>query len=88
MISLVEGATRQKTPNEIALTILLSALTFIFLLVIIALKPFGIYAQRGLLDHDADRAPGLPDPDDHRRAAQRDRHRRAWTASCSATSSR
>src|SRR5471030_116361 len=41
MISLVEGATRQKTPNEIALTILLSALTFIFVLVIIALKPFG-----------------------------------------------
>jgi K+-transporting ATPase ATPase B chain len=45
MISLVEGATRQKTPNEIALTILLSALTFIFLLVIIALKPFGAYAN-------------------------------------------
>jgi K+-transporting ATPase ATPase B chain len=45
MISLVEGATRQKTPNEIALTILLSALTFIFLLVIITLKPFGVYAN-------------------------------------------
>jgi K+-transporting ATPase ATPase B chain len=45
MISLVEGATRQKTPNEIALTILLSALTFIFLLVIITLKPFGLYAN-------------------------------------------
>ena len=45
MISLVEGATRQKTPNEIALTILLSALTFIFLLVIIALKPFGMYSN-------------------------------------------
>ncbi len=45
MISLVEGATRQKTPNEIALTILLSALTFIFLLVIVALKPFGIYSD-------------------------------------------
>ena len=44
MISLVEGATRQKTPNEIALTILLSALTFIFVLVIIALKPFGTYS--------------------------------------------
>ena len=44
MISLVEGAKRQKTPNEIALTILLSALTFIFLLVIITLKPYGIYA--------------------------------------------
>jgi K+-transporting ATPase ATPase B chain len=45
MISLVEGAKRQKTPNEIALTILLSALTFIFLLVIITLKPFGVYAS-------------------------------------------
>ncbi|MFI5358309.1 MAG: potassium-transporting ATPase subunit KdpB, partial [Opitutales bacterium] len=47
MISLVEGASRQKTPNEIALTILLSALTFIFLLVIVALKPFGLYANVG-----------------------------------------
>jgi K+-transporting ATPase ATPase B chain len=45
MIAMVEGASRQKTPNEIALTILLSGLTIIFLLVIIALKPFGIYAN-------------------------------------------
>ena len=44
MIALVEGATRQKTPNEIALTILLAALTFIFLLVCVTLKPFGIYS--------------------------------------------
>jgi len=44
MISLVEGAKRQKTPNEIALTILLSALTLIFLLVCITLKPFGVYS--------------------------------------------
>lgn len=44
MISMVEGASRQKTPNEIALTILLSALTLIFLLVVVTLKPFGIYA--------------------------------------------
>ncbi len=44
MISLVEGAKRQKTPNEIALTILLSALTLVFLLVCITLKPFGIYS--------------------------------------------
>ena len=44
MIALVEGAQRQKTPNEIALTILLSALTFIFLLVCVTLKPFGIYS--------------------------------------------
>ena len=47
MIKLVEGAERQKTPNEIALTILLSALTFIFLLVIITLKPYGVYAGVG-----------------------------------------
>ena len=44
MISLVEGAKRQKTPNEIALTILLSAMTIIFLVVIITLKPFGLYS--------------------------------------------
>jgi len=43
MIALVEGAYRQKTPNEIALTILLSALTIIFLVVIITLKFFGNY---------------------------------------------
>jgi len=44
MIQLVEGASRQKTPNEIALTILLAALTVVFLLVVITLKPFGIYS--------------------------------------------
>src|SRR5665213_40576 len=44
LISLVEGASRQKTPNEIALTILLAALTVVFLLAVITLKPFGIYA--------------------------------------------
>jgi len=44
MIAMVEGARRQKTPNEIALTILLAALTFIFLLVCVTLKPFGIYS--------------------------------------------
>jgi potassium-transporting ATPase ATP-binding subunit len=43
MIGLVEGAKRQKTPNEIALTILLSALTLIFLVVLMALKAYGIY---------------------------------------------
>jgi K+-transporting ATPase ATPase B chain len=44
MISLVEGAERQKTPNEISLNILLAALTFIFLGVIVALKFFGLYS--------------------------------------------
>ena len=42
MIGLVEGASRQKTPNEIALTILLSALTLIFLIAMMSLKAFGI----------------------------------------------
>lgn len=45
MISLVEGASRQKTPNEIALTLLLSGFTIVFLLVTVTLKPFGDYAQ-------------------------------------------
>ena len=49
MIALVEGARRQKTPNEIALTILLSALTFIFLLVCVTLRPFGAYSSARLL---------------------------------------
>lgn len=44
MISLVEGAKRQKTPNELALTILLSALTIVFLLVCATLLPFSIYS--------------------------------------------
>jgi len=43
MIALVEGANRQKTPNEIALTILLSALTAVFLIVIMSLKFFGLF---------------------------------------------
>ena len=44
MIGLIEGAKRQKTPNEIALSILLSALTIVFLVVCITLKPFARYA--------------------------------------------
>ncbi|WP_084211242.1 potassium-transporting ATPase subunit KdpB [Pseudonocardia acaciae] len=44
MIALVEGAQRQKTPNEIALTILLAALTIIFLLAVVALQPMAGYA--------------------------------------------
>jgi K+-transporting ATPase ATPase B chain len=44
MISLVEGAARRKTPNEIALGILLAGLTLIFLVVVVALRPFADYA--------------------------------------------
>jgi len=45
MIALVEGASRQKTPNEIALTILLAAFTLVFLIVCVALKPYADYAH-------------------------------------------
>jgi K+-transporting ATPase ATPase B chain len=44
MITLVEGASRQKTPNEVALTILLAALTIIFVPVVVVLQPYGHYA--------------------------------------------
>ena len=43
MIALVEGASRQKTPNEIALTILLAGFTLVFVIVCVTLKPFGDY---------------------------------------------
>lgn len=45
MIALVEGASRQKTPNEIALTILLAGFTLIFVIVCVTLYPFGLYAN-------------------------------------------
>jgi potassium-transporting ATPase ATP-binding subunit len=45
MIALVEGASRQKTPNEIALTILLAGFTIIFIIVCVTLKPYGDYAR-------------------------------------------
>lgn len=45
MIALVEGASRQKTPNEIALTILLAGFTLVFVIVTVTLKPFGDYAN-------------------------------------------
>jgi K+-transporting ATPase ATPase B chain len=53
MISMVEGAKRQKTPNEIALTILLVALTIVFLIVTVTLLPFSLYSV------DAAKAAGV-----------------------------
>jgi K+-transporting ATPase ATPase B chain len=53
MIALVEGASRQKTPNEIALNILLAALTIIFVFAVATLQPLAIYAKLG--------NPGVPD---------------------------
>jgi K+-transporting ATPase ATPase B chain len=49
MINLVEGVKRQKTPNEIALTILLSTLTLIFLIAVMSLKAFGIASSLNLI---------------------------------------
>jgi potassium-transporting ATPase ATP-binding subunit len=48
MIALVEGAERQKTPNEIALNILLAVLTLVFLLVVVTLQPFAYYANTNI----------------------------------------
>ncbi|MFO1518074.1 MAG: potassium-transporting ATPase subunit KdpB [bacterium] len=45
MIALVEGAVRKKTPNEIALSILLSGMTIIFLLAVVTLKPYALYSK-------------------------------------------
>ncbi len=48
MIALVEGARRQKTPNEIALNILIASLTIIFVLVVVSLEPFAIYSGQAV----------------------------------------
>jgi K+-transporting ATPase ATPase B chain len=48
MISLVEGAERRKTPNEIALNILLAGLTLIFIIVVATLRPFGLFADTNI----------------------------------------
>ncbi len=76
MIALVEGAERQKTPNELALSILLSGLTLIFLIVCVTLWPLALYSGNGAVGDGADRAARLPDPDHDRRPAVGDRHRR------------
>ena len=98
MIALVEGANRQKTPNEIALNILLAALTILFLLAVATLQPLAIYSKQvqaaapdsAVLNNQrrhGDRAriaAGLPDS--RRRSARccRPSASRAWIGSCSA----
>jgi len=57
MIALVEGAQRQKTPNEIALSILLAGLTIIFLLAVVTLQPYAIYSVRSA---SAGTPPSIP----------------------------
>ncbi|HTX32639.1 MAG TPA: potassium-transporting ATPase subunit KdpB [Solirubrobacteraceae bacterium] len=50
MITLVEGAERRKTPNEIALNILLAGLTLVFMFVVVTLRPFGLFAHTSISD--------------------------------------
>ena len=64
MIALVEGAKRQRTPNEIALNILIASLTIIFLLVVVSLEPFAIYAGQAL-GHNTDRVARMSDPNNY-----------------------
>ena len=79
MIALVEGAERQKTPNELALSILLSGLTLIFLIVCVTLWPLAAYSGTVAVGDGADRAARLPDPDDDRRPVCRPSASPAWT---------
>ena len=88
MIALVEGANRQKTPNEIALTILLAVLTIVFLPVVVTLQAFGASTRAATVSVvDPGGAAGVPDPDHDRRACCRPSASPAWTAWCSATCS-
>ncbi|MDX1933675.1 MAG: potassium-transporting ATPase subunit KdpB [Capsulimonadales bacterium] len=59
MIALVEGAQRQKTPNEIALSILLSGLTIVFLLAVVTLLPYAVYSVRSVGAGDVPTVPVL-----------------------------
>ena len=81
MIALIEGARRQKTPNEIALNILLAGFTILFLIVcatcaaVLGVQRGGGGAGDAGDDHRAGGAPGVPDSDDDRGLAERDRDR-------------
>ena len=71
MIALVEGAERQKTPNEIALNILLAVLTLVFLLVVVTLQPFALYAGTTIrvLDDTSPASTTIERPSAFRRAS-------------------
>lgn len=76
MIALVEGAARQKTPNEIALNILPASLTVIFLVAVVTLQPFAVFAGAGQTLVILVALVVGPDPGHDRRVALGDRHRR------------
>ena len=68
MIQLVEAAKRQKTPNEIALTVLLSVLTLIFVIVVATMAPVAVLSRGADQRRRSGRAPRCADSDDNRRA--------------------
>jgi K+-transporting ATPase ATPase B chain len=75
MIALVEGAERQKTPNEIALNILLAGLTLVFLFACVTLVPMALYSGMANVSVTVMcGATGLLDSNDHRRIAFRHWH--------------
>ena len=76
MIALVEGAERQKTPNEIALSILLAGLTIVFLIAVVTLPAVRDLFRRAAVGVRAGLAARLPDSDHNRWSAVGDRHRR------------
>ena len=74
MIALVEGASRQKTPNEIALTILLAGFTLVFVIVCVTLKPFADYSNTVITIASLISFVCLPDSDNDRRASLGNRY--------------
>ena len=75
MIALVEGAERRKTPNEIALNILLAGLTITFLAATVTLRPYAALRRHRTLPDRSDRPPRGPHPDHDRCAPLGDRDR-------------
>jgi K+-transporting ATPase ATPase B chain len=82
MIALVEGAVRQKTPNEIALNILLTGMTLIFVFATVTIPSFASYPGGAVSVVVLVALIRHPDPDDHWRAIVSDRHR--WDGSARA----
>ncbi len=86
MINLVEGAERRKTPNEVALGILLAALTLVFMLVIVSLRPIALFAGTDVSVTTLIALLVALIPPRSARCCRRSVSR-AWTVSCAATSS-
>ena len=88
MIALVEGAERRKTPNEVALGILLAALTLIFMIVVATLRPFGLFAGTSISETTLIALLVALIPTTIGALLSARSGSPAWTASCAATCSR